>query len=306
MASLAAKILGGALTIGSLAYLATELTLAKTTPFIPNSYNDPITTTFPSDLPQTQNNDAGIVFQFYNYSRPSVLNPPNLISVGNVVLPLPGNLVDQQQLEWSQENFSTNPALGGALDAVAGKATFADKAIEGAQAIAAGLGTTVATVASIGNLNKILQMGGLVQNPFLTILFNAPAFKRHTFTWTFIPENPKDAAILRFITNKFRYHELPDISGGGTGLLLTYPDMVKPFIIPSGFMYDFKYCVIESSRINYAPGATPGFQAKTLAPSAIEFTVSLLEIEYWLKRDIVSPIYMNGDQPYHIGGIGAQ
>ena len=59
-------------------------------------------------------------------------------------------------------------------------------------------------------------------------------------------------------------------------------------------MYDFKYCVIENMIIDYAPGATPNFQGTTMAPSAIKFTVNFLEIEYWIKSNIVDPAYGSG------------
>jgi hypothetical protein len=91
--------------------------------------------------------------------------------------------------------------------------------------------------------------------------------------------------MLNYILNKFRYHSMPDVNSTTGGLLLTYPDMCIPKIIPSGYMYDFKQCVIESMVINYAPGDTPALTPKN-APNAVKFTVKLLEIEYWIRSDL--------------------
>jgi hypothetical protein len=148
---------------------------------------------------------------------------------------------------------------------------------------------------------KLLQLGGLAQNPFLTVLYNSPTFKRHTFEWTFIPENPQDAEVLKFIMNKFRYHRMPDLASGSGGLLLTYPDLVLPTIIPTGHLYDFKQCVIESMSISYALGDTPAFAATApgqYAANAIKFTVKLLEVALWTKGDLLDTSPYSGTMPY--------
>jgi hypothetical protein len=299
-AGITSKTLALGLTAGTAALYAAEVLRNLSTPAPQNLYTAPQNFIFPGDLPQTSNNRSGMIFQFYQYNRPSVLTTPVLNPIGTITLPLPSQLQDHQQLNYEETNFAASPALGGALDAASGDGGTAGKAAAIAEALAVGVGANVTAgladglTAQLNAKAKALQLGGLAQNPFLTVLFNSPSFKRHSFSWSFIPENAKDAATLNFILNKFRYHSLPDISDGTSGLLLTYPDMVKPFIVPSGFMYDFKYCVIENMIIDYAPGATPNFQGSTMAPSAIKFTVNFLEIEYWIKSNIVAPSYMSG------------
>jgi hypothetical protein len=95
--------------------------------------------------------------------------------------------------------------------------------------------------------------------------------------------------VLRNIFDKFKYHQLPDVVNGMAGTLLTYPDMVVPKFCPNKYMFDFKQCVVESSQITYSPGSVISFFPGTNAPTAFMFTLNLLEIEYWVKSDLVGP-----------------
>lgn len=139
---------------------------------------------------------------------------------------------------------------------------------------------------------KVLQLAGLAQNPFLTVLYNSPMYKRHSFHWTLIPENPDDSNILKHITNKFRFHEMPGINNSAPGgLLLNYPDMVKPLIVPTGFFYDFKFCMIDPSRCELCTRRHTGIIHKDLVPTGIRIILHLLEIEYWTKGDVNDAIH---------------
>ena len=269
-------------------------------------------------MPVINNEQFAILFQFYSYNRPSIVNPPTLFNIGSVALPLPAQLQDRLQLGYSEEG--SGPTVGAALEQATALISSGNSISEIVgnivknasgigDALLAGAADTAATsvVNAAGNLTgtsnvagKLLQLAGVAQNPFLTILFNAPVFKRHIFTWTFIPETINDSTVLKFITNKFRYHSLPNLSSytGKTGLLLTYPDMCVPLLLPSGFMYDMKTCVIESVIINYAPGDTPAFFPKSNAPNTIQMTLSLLEIAYWLKGDLTNDTPWSKVFPY--------
>jgi len=264
---------------------------------------------FPSDLNIT-NNPAFIQFQFAQYVRPSILVTPTTNDIGSVVLPIPSQkLADQISLNYSTSGAS-DTVTGALLNGVAGQVAKGSinfqntsQAIastgEAAGIVAAGNALNSITKNVLGvktDLNSYLQIGGMVVNPYLTVMFQSPNFKRYTFSWIFVPENPQDSLNLRYIINKFRYHSLPDIAtfagySLGQNSLLGYPDMVKPVLYPKGYQFDFKWCVIEAMEVDYIPGDTPAYFAGTNAPVSIRFTVSLLEIEYWLKEDIVASTY---------------
>jgi hypothetical protein len=264
-----------------------------------NQYTANIGVSYPSDLPINSSPVYGILFQFNQYSRPSIYNPPNLIPLGSVTLPLSTNMIDITNQNYDTESQGVAGAVldnintQESLTTIIGDVASAFAVAAGAAAVGQ-LGSQAAKYTGFATTAKqALQMKGLALNPFQSVLYNSPVFKTHTLTWTFIPESQTDSDLLHFIVNKFRYHSMPDINDSSTGFFLQYPDIVKPTIVVgngasrSPYMYDFKDCVIQSIQFNPVPGDTPAFFAGTFAPTAVEFTIQLLEIEYWLKRQMI-------------------
>lgn len=270
-------------------------------------YTNSQTTVYPTDLlsSSSANNDFCMKFDFYQYQRPTIFSNVFTKPFGTIVLPIPTNIVDHQSIGYVDSD-PTNPALGAALDGMVGsyrnnQANWMASAVESLGPALYGAGTagavggatnilnTLGKTVGLGNAaNRIFQTSGLAVNPYLTVLFTAPTFKRHTFIWKFMPNNLQESNTIKYIINKFKYHQLPDTNQATAGSLLQYPDVVRPTIIPQGYVYSFKHCVIQDSIANYAPGTTPSFVGSSNAPSAIEFTIQLLEIEYFLKRDMVN------------------
>ena len=78
-------------------------------------------------------------------------------------------------------------------------------------------------------------------------------------------------------------------------LIILYPDIVLVGLYPnSKYMYDFKPCVLESVVINYSSDGHPAYFAPTDAPVSVTMQISLLEIEYWTKNDILNPQFRAG------------
>ncbi len=252
-------------------------------------------------------------FSFREYQRRSIFDRQFLKDVGMIRLPPPNQLIDAQRVTYDQtgsdiitgavfENAlrgSTSAAdaarrftaagAAGALAAGAAGARFGAGGVLGAGAV--GL-TAIGAVAATGDVNQVqqfLQIGGVAQNPFLTMLFKSPTFKQHQFSWTFNPENEQETEIVNNIINKFKYHQLPDISNYSAGTLLSYPDIVLVGLYPSDkYLYKFKPCVIESIAINYAADGQPSYFTATDAPTTIQLQISLIEIELWIRGDIIA------------------
>ena len=284
-----------------------------------SAYQQNTVAQFPGDLINTASGRTFyMTLWFYQYQRPSVYVTPYLNPIGQIVLPIPVNLIDAQTENWTQQDNASSPAVGAALDAAAksiatGATTIATLGNAGAAAIgaagaqtASNLGNTIGSAVGITNGGaQALQLAGLAINPFLTVLFTSPVFKRYQFSWVFTPVNQQESDTLKFILNKLRYHQLPDaILGTTAGSLLQYPDICVPVINPTGYVYTFKRCVIEGSSVNYAPGSTPGFfnnsspSVNGNAPVTVTLTLSLLEIEYGLK----STVFNTSDPNYSIPG----
>jgi hypothetical protein len=321
--ALAAQLLSkGALGLAALSIGAAAITIldgvvgSAFNPTLGNNYTINGLTQFPADLPNINGQMFCILFQFYKYNRPSILVPPTLIPYGGIALPLPSDMIDQSAMSYSEEAGATavnaglenfNPG-GSNLDLASVVMAVGEQAANIGKASLSQAGINAATnVAQLSGdpqaIGKLLQFAGIAQNPFLSVMFNAPTFKRHVFSWTFIPETPNDTEVLNFILNKFRYHSMPDVTPSTSGVLLNYPDMCVPRLVPQGYLYDFKQCVIEGMSINYAPGNTPAFNTKN-APNAVKLTIKLLEIEYWVKSDLlttgsISTVPLNGlPSPY--------
>ncbi len=244
--------------------------------------------TFPNDLESAR---YYVSLKFEKYQRRSIFDTFTTTAIGGIRLPLPGSgsMVDSQSVSYEQVSNKDSPVIGAAIEGYlsgGGNAKLSAQSAAAAKAVAVGIGQTNNILGNNAG-EQVLQLGGLAQNPFLTVLFNAPNFKRHRLSWRLAPNNLQETQTLRNIITKIRYHMLPDLAPGSAGSLLTYPDMCMIQFHPDdSYLYKFKPCVVESFSVNYAPGQNPAMFWRSDAPSEITFSIDFLEIEYWLKKDI--------------------
>jgi hypothetical protein len=254
--------------------------------------------TFPEDLIAPESNrNYYMSFRFSKYRRRSIFERTAFTSTGaSLILPIPNNLTDTQGVSWADD--SASPAVGagiegalkgfsdgggGLMGALTGVARAGVEATEGA---ALSKARNVAESVNVP-IDQVLQMAGVAINPFLTLLFKSPAFKTHTFSWKLSPNNAQESEKLKNIISMFRRHMLPALAPSTGGTLLTYPDIVEINLFPNeNFLYKFKPCVVESMSINFAPNAGPSFFKNSNAPTEIQLSVNLKEIEYWLQDDV--------------------
>lgn len=230
---------------------------------------------FPDDL----DTKHYIAFGFSHYRRRSIYDRAQLDNAGNIRLPIPANLIDNQGVQYSQEGLGVVGGL--AIDSLARGGNVTGQGLLGATATAAAAAATGSNAGQIGSL------AGVAVNPFLSVLFKSPTFKKHSFAWKLSPNSPNESNTLVNLVEKFRYHMLPDLSDSTSGALLSYPDVVQINLYPNErYLYRFKPCVVESISVNYSPNITPAFYERTNAPIEVTLTVNLLEIEYWIRRDI--------------------
>jgi hypothetical protein len=258
---------------------------------------------FPGDLVDpSANRNSYIAIQFQKYERRSIFSQPFLNATGGIRLPLPNQLAEMQSVTYDPA-ASSNPAVGAGIEQGLSSGQGAGGAFGGIAAGAMNAANIklqqatagVATALTGANPAEILQLGGLAQNPFLTVLFKQPEFKKHTFGWKLAPNNAQESNTIKDIINSFKANMLPAMSPNAGGTLLTYPNIAIISLYPDEtFLYKFKPCVIESMNINYAVGGQPSFFKGTNAPTLVEITINLLEIEYWLKEDIEDNSFRSG------------
>lgn len=254
--------------------------------------------TFPNDLISSGGNTPPYMsFRFSEYRRRSIFESVAFTSKDSINLPIPNNLVDTTSVTYGEEgaDAAAGAAIEGALQgkgAGGGLAGIASGLAGSVSGIAEGLALEKIKKAAGDKIpvNQVLQMGGVAQNPFLTVLFKSPTFKQHQFSWKLAPNNASETEKLKKIITIFKRNMLPAMAPGNGGTLLTYPNIVEIAICPtSEYLYEFKPCVIESMSVNFAPANTPSFFKENNAPVEVQISLQLKEIEYWLQEDIVNP-----------------
>lgn len=257
---------------------------------------------FPGDLiDSSANRNSYIAIQFQKYERRSIFNQPFLSATGGIRLPVPNQLSDNQQVYYEELNNLSNPAVGAGIEqGLRGGNGFVGGGLVTGIAANVGARMAQATGAVASSLTgattaEMLQLGGLAQNPFLTVLFKQPNFKKHQFSWKLAPNNAQESNTIRDIVNTFKSNMLPAMAPNAGGTLLTYPNIAIISLYPDeSFLYKFKPCVIESLDVNYAVGGQPSFFKGTNAPTIVQISINLLEIEYWLKEDYENNSFRGG------------
>lgn len=252
---------------------------------------------FPSDLTSGPGRNFYIDIQFQKYQRRSIFQQPFLQASGGIQLPIPNGLAESMRVDWGEEkggmvgagienalgfynnNISENVSLSNVREAINNTAVAA--AFKGGTTLATNLGLPVA---------QGLQLVGKAENPFYTMLFKRPNFREYTFSWKLAPRNAQESDTVKQIISAFKANMLPAMAPGSGGVFLTYPNMAAITFYPAQeFLYKFKPCVVADLKVNYADGGMPSFFKGTNAPTLVNITVTLKEIEYWLREDIVNP-----------------
>lgn len=252
-----------------------------------------------------------INFAFGEYSRPNSYAPNNFTPNLNIALPMPSNLLDPSGVKLKPTELGG--LMGQGLENVAavmqdigsGKSFDADriKSFGAAAKSAANMGigggynAVYETANAIPAVDDIMgtvgQLLGAVPNPHVTVFFQGVDLRSHSFTWRFAPKHPTESVMIQTIIREFKKRMLPNHAWGAANVL-GYPQMVEVTLEPdmSDQLYVFKKCMVSSVNVNYAPNGIPSFFAGTKYPTAIEFQVSLQELEIFTSQDYGG---VNGD-----------
>lgn len=266
---------------------------------------------FPRDLVDpNQRRNAYISMRFEKYVRRSIYQQPFYTPEAGIRLPIPARLQDSIGVEYDTSS-SLGTAVGAVADAIQNVPNIAsnilsgnisgaaETAVRSGISVFAGFGATNIDRAASNAAGIFRAAGaqvsgeqvragfesltGVTTNPFQVVLFKSPKFKSHNFSWKLVPKNRAETEELEDIISLFKYHMLPSVSTGG--IFFGYPEILQIRLYPrDSYLYKFKPCVVDSVSVNYAPNG-PSFYRETGAPTAVEFTVSLQEIEIWTKAD---------------------
>jgi len=241
--------------------------------------------TFPNDLIQS-NRGFYTELSFLKYSTGGLFGGLGIQGIGGrgrpltvsggVKLPLPKKINDAQTLSWQEVSaLSTGVALASAGAGAAGGA------IGGPLGAAVGVAVTqgAARIASSGITSAVT---GYAINPFQFMSFKQPNYKEFSFTWTLAPNTPQESRTLQNIITQFKQRSLPT----NRGLFLEYPDILSIRMFPEdGMNMRFKNCAIISVQVDYTGAGNPSFFRDTNAPTVVNLTLMLKEIQLWDQAD---------------------
>lgn len=198
----------------------------------------------------------------------------NLSFGGNIKLPMPRKLNDNEVMIW--EEFSgTNEIVQGAqtlsnfLPGIAGSIAR----------VAGGAGS-----AAVSGYQMSSVFTGSTINPFMFMMFKRPAFKEFTLQWSLAPTSQRESDSLDQIIKKCKRAALPTTSGA----FMEYPEIanIKLYAGQANdkYLFKFKPCAIVSVQVDYTGAGMPSF-FKSGAPTIVNLTLQLKEIELWSKND---------------------
>jgi hypothetical protein len=281
----------------------------------------------PQSILDTSGADATGIFRFPNeslmyytkittskYSRTG-WNTIGSTTIGNtVVLPLPMQMIDNQNVKYSTEPLGVSGAIG--LGAGIAATQFANVA---SQIAAMGVknslfnGATQTTGMTISaGVNQLTGAGaqlaqgvmaatGYAQNEFLTVMLEGPNYKERDFQWVLSPNSPAETESLRRIIQILNNAQAPTLPGN----LLGYAFFQYPLI----FNIEFKYkneqtlgdilfrmrpMVLLNAQYNYTPHGVYAPFTSTMGPNAVEIQLKFLELELWINNSDTDLAYKDG------------
>ena len=232
-------------------------------------------------------------------------------SIGTVILPIPGGIQDQQQVQWGSDSMDAaaialsdialstiTEGLGAGVDATINAAKNISKSDE----VKTALATAIAGSAS-GAGNLLTRTTGAIMNPNMELLFNSPSLRSFNFSFTLAPRNKAEAMVVIKIIRFFKQGMSPIRSK--SRLFLRSPHTFRlAYKHKVGFTNDkddhpflnkFKECALNGFGVNY----TPSGQYSTYEDGVMtsyQLTMGFQELEPVYNDD-----YGNDSFPNEIG-----
>ena len=220
-----------------------------------------------------ESNQDFIKFSAFKYKRGErglvTRNQDNLKSelLGQILLPIPANLVDSNQTAYGEGNmnflqeagmeFGTSLMQGG-LENAGKTVNNLVNSITGQKNLVQNYFATQALNQIGGNLSLdqiLARSNGSVINPNMELLFKGPALRNFGFQFKFTPRFQKEAETVRTIIKAFKRNMAPKGSGGA---FLKTPNIFE--IQYEGkarnYLNRIKLCALTNVQMNYTGDGT--------------------------------------------------
>ena len=242
------------------------------------------------------------------------LSTKPLINAGTILLPIPANLQDSNNVRYDTSSLNGLAAagvsavqtaiggrgnaatsIGGAIDNIGtGISEFKNKVDVGVgnEAVATDIINKQIAASAVNifganvTVNQLLARGnGEVINPNMELLFGGPTLRNFRFNFKLTPRNEKESEQIKLIIRAFKRNMAPQAQGGtldsGTWFLKT-PNVFK-LRYRSGrndhpFLHKFKQCFLSDMQVTYTgEGVYATYDDKT--PVSMILDLSFKEIE---------------------------
>ena len=259
--------------------------------------------------PTTRGRLTTSVSGFDNTSLPNAIQGLEGFKVGSkriaaaIVLPIPPQIGTSYGTNWATTDIGMDLAIAanivaaakGDSGAIASLASDTVKAItlqseagkDAAVNVLKSMNEGVGTVAS-----KLRQAFG---NPYSEVTFQSVQNRTFSFQWKFTFNNSNEAQEFRNILRMFKFHMLPEISGGQSEIM-RYPsqfDISFHYVLPGTNvsqpndknLFRLDTCALTGMEVNYAPSG----QFRTFAdgmPVEVDVTLQFQEMTVLTKNKV--------------------
>ena len=213
--------------------------------------------------------------------------------IGTVTLPIPAGIQDQNSCSWGPGNmdavqmaasdFAKAAIVGGVAGAKGSIGRITSGIKEGSGDVQKAITDLFAASASGVNPNELLsRTEGVILNPNLELLFNAPSLRPFSFTFKMSPRSADEAKQIVQIIRFFKQGMAPIREG--TRLFLKTPNTFRiqyqqlASNSESPFLNKFKECALTSCSVQYTPeGSYAPFEDGAM--SSYSMTLAFQELE---------------------------
>ena len=217
--------------------------------------------------------------------------------VGTVILPIPRNVSDQNQTDFSSSEMNAFQAAGADLsmgflgdDNEFGSAV--DRVVAAAERDVTGVKSVIKakiTESILGGGNLLARTTGAVMNSNLELLFKGPSLRTFQFQYIMTPRDKAEALECKKIIRMFKKSMAPKLKGGA--LFLYTPNVFfidfKHKSQDHPFLNRIKPCALTNFGVNYTPDGAYATYADG-SPVAYNLQFSFSELEPIYDKDYES------------------
>jgi len=211
-------------------------------------------------------------------------------TLGSVFLPVPGNVVDSNNVSWNADEvdpaklalgnaFFENVQKGGVDGLIDSTGKLAQSIGDNAGAVKTAVAAALTKQATGGSI--LTRATGAVINPNMELLFQGPQLRTFSLSWKMSPRDYEESEMIKKIIRMFKQSQA--VKRTESMLFLKSPNTYKlRYLTARGrdhsFLPKIKECALTGCSINYTPdGNYQTYENSSMV--AYEMTLSFNELE---------------------------